>query len=288
MRQPDGARRSWVLLAPALILIAGWWLLPALHTAWLAVIDGGSFALVDHARSVLTDGAMREATRNTMVWVIGVSIGATAAGLALAYLADRLRAERALVPFILLPTIIAPVAVAVIWRSTLAFRPAGTDQVGLVNAILTTPGLSPVAWLTQAPLNTVLLAGALVWMQTGVAMLVLSVAIGRVPDDVRDAARVDGASESQVFGRITVPSIKGAIILAGLTSAAVTVRVFDLVWVGTGGQYGTSVLGTEMFDQAFVQNDSGMGATVALVMLAAMAPIAFLAVRRTRRRQVAS
>jgi alpha-glucoside transport system permease protein len=282
VRQPDGARR-WALLAPALIVVAGWWIGPALATVWLAVVDGGSFAAVDHLRFVASSGAAREAIRNTLVWVVAVGVGATVAGVGLAALAERLRAHRILVPVVVLPTVIAPVVVGVMWRSLLAFRPSGTDQVGLVNALVATPGLDPVAWLTQAPLNTLLLAGALVWVQTGVAMLVVSTAMGRVPDDVREAAQLDGASDAQVFGRITLPSIRGAVVLAGLSSVVVAIRTFDMVKVATDGQYGTSVLATEMFDQAFLLDQSGRGATLALVMAALAAPVAVMAVRRHRR-----
>jgi alpha-glucoside transport system permease protein len=283
VRRPPGAWWPWALLAPALILITGWWVAPALASLWRSLVDGGSWVGFEHARFVFTDAGPREAIRNTVVWVVGVAAGSTVAGLALAALADRFRAERWVVPFLVLPTALSLVAVTVMWRLALAFRPAGTDQVGMLNGLLTTAGLDPVAWLTQAPVNTVLLAGILVWVQTGVALLVLVTAIARVPDDVRDAARLDGATEGQIFGRVTVPSIKGAIALAGLSGAAVAIRVFDIVRIGTDGQYRTSVLATEMFDQAFVHNDSGRGATLAVLMLVLMLPIATLAVRRVRR-----
>lgn len=272
------------MLVPALVLVVFWWLLPTLATSLVAVVNGGTSNLTDHLRFLVSDAASREAIRNTVVWVIGVGIGTTVLGLVLAVIADRLRASRLLASVVLVPTVLAPAAVAVIWRSTLAFRPAGTDQVGLVNAVLGLGGLSPVAWLTQVPINTLLLAAALVWMQTGLAMLILSAAVARVPSDVRDAARVDGASETQIFGRITVPTIRGAVVLAGLSSAVVAVRVFDLVKVATDGQYSTSVLGTEMFDHAFVHDQSGRGATLALLMAFLVAPVAVLAARRMRRR----
>jgi ABC-type sugar transport system permease subunit len=92
------------------------------------------------------------------------------------------------------------------------------------------------------------------------AMLVLSVAIARVPGDVRDAARVDGATDLQVFGRITVPSItRGDRRSPALSSAAVAIKVFDLVTVATDGQFSTAVLGTESIDQAMRQGNPGRG-----------------------------
>lgn len=283
MRHADGVQRRWALVTPALILIIVWWLLPAIATAGLTIVDGGSLAITDSIRFIVSDGAAREAIRNTVLWVVGVTIGTTVLGLLLAAVAHKLRAGRSFLTFILLPTVMAPAAVAIIWRSTLAFRPGGTDQVGLANALLALPGLSPVAWLTQAPINTLLLAAALVWMQTGVAVLILSAAIARVPGEVQDAARVDGASELQVFGRITVPSIKGALLVAGLSAVVVAVRVFDLIKVATDGQYATSVLGTEMFDQAFLHNNSSRGAILALAMAGLVAPVAFAAARRALR-----
>jgi alpha-glucoside transport system permease protein len=266
--------QAWALIAPALIIAALWWGLPLLQTVWLALADLGW---------ALGDGGARLALRNTVVWIVVVAIGSTAAGLVLAWMAERLRAQRVLVPLVLIPTVVAPTVVAVAWRALLAFRPAGTGQVGLANRIAAVPGLDPVAWLAQAPLNTLLLAGALVWVQTGIAMLVLSVAIARVPGDVRDAARLDGATDLQVFGRITVPSITGAIIVAGLTSAAVTVKVFDLVTVATDGQHSTAVLGTESIHQAMRVGESGRGSALVVAMLVLVAPLGAWAVLRSRR-----
>jgi alpha-glucoside transport system permease protein len=266
--------RTWALVAPAAVVVALWWGLPLLQTLWLSVAE---------LAWVATDGGARLALRNTIVWLVVVTAGSTVAGLALAWVAERLRAQRVLVPLVAVPTAVALTVVAVVWRALAAFRPAGTDQVGVINQVLAVPGLDPVAWLVQAPVNTVVLAGALVWVQTSVALLVLSVAIARVPGDVRDAARVDGATDLQVFGRITVPSIRGAIVLAALSSAAVAIKVFDLVTVATDGQFSTAVLGTESIDQAMRQGAPGRGAALAVLMLLLLAPLALVAVLRARR-----
>jgi alpha-glucoside transport system permease protein len=270
---PTRSGPAWALLAPAFVVLAVWWGLPLGHTLWSGLADLGS----------ITESASRTALRNTVVWLVVVPVGATGAGLGLAWLAHRLRAQRLLVPIVALPALIALVVVAVAWRSVLAFRAPGTAQVGLLNQIVALPGLDPVAWTSQAPLNTVLLAGALVWVQAGIAMLVLSVAIDRVPDDTREAALLDGASDLQAFRFVTLPNIRGAIALAAVTSAAAAIKVFDIVVVATDGQHATQVLGTESMHQALRLGETGSAAALAVVMLFLMAPFALWALARSRR-----
>ena len=284
-RLAPASRDRWLprlLLAPALALILLWIALPTVQTLWLSLVADGRLAVVDHLGWLLGSGG-RTAVANTIGWAIIVPVGSVAIALGLAHLADRLRAERLVVSVIVAPAMVSLVAVAVTWRLLLAFRPAETDQVGPINQIVTTVGLSPVAWLVQPPANTVLLAGALIWATTGLCLLVLLGAVRRVPEDLRDAARVDGATEAQVFTRVTVPTIKGSMAVAAAATAIVSIRAFDLVQVATGGEHGSEVLSTAMVHEGLVGAHAGRGAALATFMALIILPVALVLLRRARR-----
>lgn len=273
----------WLMVAPVLAVLGVWVVVPAFQTVWLSLVHDGRFAGADHLGWLLSSSGARTALRNTVAWAVLVPTISVSVALGLAMLAERLRSGRLLVTVVLAPAMVSFAAVAVTWRILLAFRPAGTDQVGLLNQMVTTLGLDPVAWLVQPPVNTVLIAGGLVWATAGVCVLVLSAAIARVPEEVRDAARVDGADQTQVFARVTLPSIKGAVVVAAAVTAIMSIRVFDLVWITTGGDHGSTVAGTAMFQTALVEDQPGRGAALAVAMLVLIVPAATVLVRRVRR-----
>jgi alpha-glucoside transport system permease protein len=91
----------------------------------------------------------------------------------------------------------------------------------------------------------------LIWIQTGFAMVILSAAIKAVPEEFIEAARVDGATQSQIFWRIVLPQIGTTIGVVVTTLIVVVMKVYDIVKVVTNGQFGTQVLANDMFNQAF-------------------------------------
>ena len=117
----------------------------------------------------------------------------------------------------------------------------------------------PVLFIQEAPFNNMWLMVVLIWVQTGFAMVILSAAIKAVPTELTEAAKVDGATESQVFWRITLPQIAPTIGVV-ITALFVTVmKVFDIVYAMTNGNFGTQVIANEMFDRAFGQTNLGLG-----------------------------
>src|SRR4029079_11260134 len=107
-------------------------------------------------------------------------------------------------------------------------------------------GGQPVTWIQTAPVNTYLLILIFIWLQTGFAMVVLSAAIKGVSTEVLEAARLDGASERQIFFKVIVPIIKGSIIAVITTIAIADLKIFDIVYVMTGGRYDTDVVANRM------------------------------------------
>jgi ABC-type sugar transport system permease subunit len=226
--------------------------------------------------------SLRGVIWNNLWWVVAVTGIATGLGLAVAVLADRMKGEAIAKSLIFLPMAISFVGASVIWRFVYFFQPAGTDQIGLLNAVWVGLGGVPQAVLQNQPWNTFFLIIVLIWAQTGFAMVVLSAAIKAVPDDLIEAARVDGATESQVFWRVVLPQITTTILVVVTTLVILVMKVFDIVKVMTNGQFGTNVIANEMFDQAFRFSQAGRGAALAVVLFVAVLPVMFYNIRRVR------
>lgn len=137
----------------------------------------------------------------------------------------------------------------------------------------------PVLFTEENPYNNAWLMVVLVWTQTGVAMIVSSAAIEAVPRELVEAARVDGATEHQVFWRVTFPQIAATIGVVVTTLVVVTVKVFDVVHVMTNGRFDTEVLANRMFLEAFREADTGTGAALAMLLLVLLLPAVY---HRTR------
>jgi alpha-glucoside transport system permease protein len=123
----------------------------------------------------------------------------------------------------------------------------------------------------------------LIWLQTGFAMVVLSAAIKGVPVEITEAAGLDGANERQKFLRIIVPMIKGSLVTVTITVAIFTLKIFDIVFVTTGGNFQTDVVATQMYRQMFQFYDEQRGAVLAVVLFCAVLPLLILNVRQMRR-----
>jgi alpha-glucoside transport system permease protein len=209
-----------------------------------------------------------------------------AIGLIIATLADRLSGtgEKTAKTIIFLPMAISGVAAAAIWRFVYEVRPAGTTQIGLQNAIVTGLGFDPVAWLQQdnLKLNTFLLMIILIWGQTGFAMVLLSAAIKGVPEETLEAARIDGANERQSFFRVVVPQIWGTVITVFITVLIGVMKIFDQVYVMTGGNFNTNVVAVRFFNELITNGDAGKAAAIVVMLIIAVIPVMVYQVRNFR------
>ncbi len=214
--------------------------------------------------------------------------GSVLLGLVIAGMVDRVRREALAKTFIFLPLAISFIGASVIWRFMYEWNPAGQTQIGLVNAVWTALGFEPVRWVQQQPINTYALILIFVWLQTGFAMVVLSAAIKGVSVEIIEAARLDGASERQIFFRVIVPIIKGSIITVATTIAIVVLKIFDIIYVMTGGRNGTDVVANRMFTEFYEFFNDGRAAALATVLFIAVLPIMFVNVRNLRRQGIGS
>jgi alpha-glucoside transport system permease protein len=173
------------------------------------------------------------------------------------------------------------VGASVVFTFIYSFRPEGFgQQIGLLNEIKTGLVGDPVNWLAQQPWNNLYLMVILIWLQTGFSMVILSSAIKGVPVELLEAARIDGASEWQVFTRITIPTIKSTIVVVWTTVIITVWKVFDIVWVTTGGRDGTQVVAQQMVQEFFTNRNNGVGAALAVLMFVAVVPILLINIRR--------
>ena len=152
----------------------------------------------------------------------------------------------------------------------------------MLNAIWTGLGGEPQFWSSSEPWNNLLLIVVLVWLQTGFTMVILSSAIKGVPGSLLEAARIDGASEIQIFWKVIIPTIKSTIVVVTTTMVILILKVFDIVWVMTSGQFSTEVIASRMIREMINFGNKGRGAAIAVILLLAVIPIMIMNVRRFR------
>ena len=283
--------RPYVFIGPALVILTVFLVYPVFNTLLISLKDATSdeFVGLDNFKFLFTDDSMLRAIRNTAGWMILVPIVAVSIGLAFATLADRLsRGEAIAKSMIFLPMAISFAGAAVTWRLIYSFRPTGFgSNIGLLNGIMIGLGQEPVAWLQVRPWNNLFLMVIMVWMQTGFAMVVLSAAIKAIPDEIIEAARIDGASEMQVFRRIIVPSILPTIVVVTTYMVINALKVFDIVFViGSAEANRTEVVAERMIDWFFISNHDGRGAAIAVLLFVAVVPVMVWNVRRFREQEM--
>jgi alpha-glucoside transport system permease protein len=237
---------------------------------------------------------MLQAFRNNLLWIIIGSTLTVVFGLIIAVLADRSKFERLSKTFIFLPMAISFVGASIIWNFIYEYRPAGTPQIGLLNAVVTGLGGTPQAWpqlvdtsplLLGASVNNLFLIVIVIWLQAGYSMVLFSAALKGIPAELLEAGRVDGANEFQIFFRIMIPYIMGTIITVWTTVVIFTLKIFDVVWVMTGGQFGTHVIATQFYRQSFTNRNSGYGSAIAIILLIAVIPVMFYNLRQFREQE---
>ncbi len=140
-----------------------------------------------------------------------------------------------------------------------------------------------VNFVQETPYNNFWLMIIMVWIQTGFAMVILSAAMKAVPTEYIEAAKIDGATDAQVFWRVTLPQIATTIGVVVTTTIVGVMKVFDIVKVTTNGQFGSQVLANNMFQEAFSFNDTGKGAALAILIFLSVLPIMYSNIRRMQR-----
>jgi alpha-glucoside transport system permease protein len=291
----QGRIAPWLYLGPALIVMITFIVYPGFNTLYLSFrnIDGTNWAtqacvagepcwgILENYRYALTSQIMLTAFLNNLKWIFIMVPGTVLGGLLIATLANRVRYEAFAKSIIFLPMAISFVGAGVIWKFVYDYG-SGPNQIGLLNALVTSLGGQPVSWLTEPAINTVALIIVGVWMSTGFCMTILSAAIKNVPADLLEAASVDGANAWVSFWRITVPVILPTITVVTTTMVINVLKIFDIVYIMTGGNYGTEVIANRMYQEQYTSFNTGRAAAIAVVLIIIIIPAMYFNIRRFR------
>jgi alpha-glucoside transport system permease protein len=291
-----GAGISWAalfFLAPAALLLAVFLVYPTIYTVVLGFNRGraGEFSewvgLDNWVRLFTKDPAFLKlgfppsgAMWNNVLWIIFYVSLTVLLGLVIAVVATRVRYEALIKAVVFIPQAIAATSLAVIWRFVYAPDP----NTGLLNAALGTANVGPISLLGNPDTVNWALIAVGIWGSVGFATVILSAAIKGISSEVLEAARVDGASETQIFWRVIVPMVSLPISVVAVTLVVNVIKLFDLIYVMTTGGPGTSsrVIAFSMYQEAFPQGQFGYGATIATVMLLLLVPVMIFNIRRFR------
>ena len=277
--------QPYLFILPALAAIVVFTVYPAVLTVINSFKDNFSRNWVGLAnyRSLFGSDAFRSTLFNTLLWILIVPAACVIMGLTVAVLADRLgpRGEKTTKTVIFLPMAVSLVGAATVWRFIYDAEPKGSTQIGLLNAIASIFHKGPVAWLDTSTfrLNSLLLMVVLLWAQVGFSMVLLSAAVKSVPTDTIEAARIDGASERQIFARVVVPQIRGTIITIFITVTITVMKIFDVVYVTTGGAFKTDVLGNQFWTQISTYFNYGAASAIVVIFMIAVIPVMWYQVK---------
>jgi len=274
--------RPWLFLLPALLFLSVYLVYPVVETFRLSFFDrtGQNFVGFANYTWAIGDANFQQSIFNNILWLIIVPSLATAFGLIIAVLADRLWWGNIAKSLVFMPMAISFVGASVIWKFVYDYRGDTDNQIGLLNALVTFFGGDPQAWITIPLWNSVLLMVILVWIQTGFAMVILSAALRGIPEETLEAARIDGASDLRIFFDIMIPQVWGTIVVVWTTITIVVLKVFDIIFAMTNGQWNTEVLANLMFKWMFVNFDYGRGSTIAVIIMLSVLPIMVWNIRR--------
>jgi alpha-glucoside transport system permease protein len=274
--------RPWLFLLPALLFLSVYLVYPVVETFRLSFFDKTGKVFVGFANYTwaVSDGNFQQSIFNNILWLIIVPSFATAFGLIIAVLADRLWWGNIAKSLVFMPMAISFVGASVIWKFVYDYRGDAANQIGVLNALVTYFGGEPQAWITIPVWNSILLMVILIWIQTGFAMVILSAALRGVPEETLEAARIDGANGFQIFFDIMIPQIWGTIVVVWTTITIVVLKVFDIIFAMTNGQWDTEVLANLMFKWMFVNFDNGRGSAIAVIIMLAVLPIMVWNIRR--------
>ncbi len=281
-------------ILPAFLAIALYLIYPTVVSVINSFKNASSTEWVgfDNYSRMLSTDAFRQTLLNTFLWILVVPAVSVIIGLAVAVLADKLgpKGEKFSKTMIFLPMAISMVGAATVWRFVYVAEPAGQPQIGILNAVVTALGFDPVAWLQTSTLhlNSFLLMVILLWAQVGFAMTLLSAAVKGVPVETLEAARIDGANERQIFGRVVVPQIMGTIITVFITVSITVMKIFDIVYVTTNGGFNTNVLGNEFYNQLTTNFNNGAASVIVVVLLIMVIPIVFWQIRHFKAEEAAA
>ena len=284
----ENSIRVIVFIAPAFIVLFIFILYPVFETVRLSFYDkfGREFVGLHNYLWAINDPNFRRSILNNLGWLLIVPTLSTFFGLVIANLTDRIWWGTIAKSIIFMPMAISFVGAGVIWKFIYDYRGTGDQQIGLLNAIVVSFGFEPQAWLTIAIWNNLFLMAIMIWIQTGLALVIFSAALRGIPKETLEAARMDGASELRIFWSIIIPFLERTILVIWTMITILVLRVFDVIYAMTNGEWQTEVLANLMYDWMFRGGgDSGRGSVLAFCIMIGVIPILVWNLYRHRQEQ---
>lgn len=273
------AVRPWLFLFPAATLLTLYLAYPVVGSLIRSLYNrsGDEFIGLSNYTALIGEEAFRTAFFNNALWALLVPALSTFLGLVIAQLTDRLKWGNIAKSIIFMPMAISFVGASLIWK----FVYAPDADIGLINAIRGSLGFEPVDVLQIPFWNNLFLMVLLIWVQTGFAMVILSAALRGIPEETVEAAIIDGANPFQLFFKIKVPQITATIVVVWTTITIGTLKIFDIVYAMTGGNFGTQILPSYMMQ--FMFRDDGRATAVAVLIMIIVSPVVVSNVRQARK-----
>lgn len=281
-----------IFIGPVVVLVSLFLVFPTIQSIRLSFMEedllgGTTFIGLENYRSLIAEEGFSSMVANNLLWIAVVPVATVAIGLAIAHFANNVGAirERLFKSIIFMPMAISFISAATIWRLLYLYFPEGQPQTGAFNAIWTFFGGEPQAWLQieNFKLNNLFIMLIFIWLNAGFAMVLLSAAIKAVPEETLEAARVDGASTTQVFFRIILPQIWPTTLAVLITILIGAMKVFDIVLAMTGGNYKTNVLAQNFYLEYFIYGNTGRAMATVVILMLAIAPVMVYQVRQYRK-----
>ena len=272
----ENSIRSIIFIAPAFLVLFTFILFPVFETIRLSFYDkfGREFIGFDNYLWAIKDTEFRRSILNNLGWLLIVPTLSTFFGLVIANLTDRIWWGTIAKSIIFMPMAISFVGAGVIWKFIYDYRGIDDQQIGLLNAIVVSFGFEPQAWLTIPIWNNLFLMAIMIWIQTGLALVIFSAALRGIPKETLEAARIDGASEFRIFWSIIIPFLEQTILVIWTIITILVLKVFDIIYAMTNGQWQTEVLANLMYDWMFRGGgDSGRGSVLAFCIMIGVIPI---------------
>ncbi len=281
-------------MLPGLLALAVFLVYPSIDTFRRSLMNANSteFVGVESYVRVFQKEETQLALLNSLLWMVLFTSVTTALGLLIAVMSERVKYDVIVKTLVFLPMAISFTASAVIWRFIYGFQPPGFPQWGAANAALTALGFDPHPFLISKEvipfygINNIAIIAAAVWMTTGFAMMVFSAAIRGMPQELLEAARVDGANEWKVFWHVIRPSIMPTIYVIATVLVISALKVFDLVFVMTGGLFETDVVANRMYKEMFEYREFGIASALSVILLLLTLPVIVINIRRFRRQEL--
>ncbi|WP_364403032.1 carbohydrate ABC transporter permease [Pseudarthrobacter sp. LMD1-1-1.1] len=288
LRNPQSIR-PWVWLLVPLVLVGIILVYPLVATIGYSFLDAQGKNSVGSQNFVWAfQSEMLTVLGNNLIWLIAFPVVTLVLALMVAVLFDRVKYERLAMTLVLLPTAISFTAGSIIWRQIYTYGAPGTPQRGVLNALATLAGGQPVPWLQTPVVNTLALVFVAVWSSLGVAALILSAAVKNVPTELMEASRLDGAGEWRVFRSVILPSILPAVMVVVTTEVIFALKVFDIVYVMTNGNFNTNTVANRMYYELFAANNLGHASAIAVILLIVALPIVIINIRQFRAEEAKS